>query len=323
MGFIVGAVILIVAVAVAFVASRMYHAQNPNGAGGAYSVGSLVIGLILLVVLFAGCSYHQVDAGHIGIVKSFGTLQNPPLDPGPNFIAPWKSVNQVSVQNNKRVYKMGTQGISSGNTRVDVSGGSAVSKDSQAISLLVQVNYTLDKSKAVDLWQSTNGQYIARILDAAVFQHAKSATANYAATEFAANREQVRQLIERRLTDDVGKQGIRIQNVSLLDVGYSPGLAAAIEKTVERRQTAKAAQAQVDVVKAEAEQKVAQAKGIAEATLTQAKADAQAYKLKTRALSPLLIQQEAIDKLNPNVQVIVCPSGTSCVPQAVLSTAGK
>lgn len=279
---------------------------------------------VAVFLLGTGCATaDKVENGHVGIKKQFGAIVGEPTGDGLVFHAPWQSIDPVSVQNEKRTYKMGDKGINTGNVHVDVTGGSAVSRDSQAISLFVQVNYSLQKDKVVALYRQTGGHFLERILDNAVFQHSKAETAGFAATEFAANRETVRQNIETALARAVVDNGIIIQGVSLLDVGYSAELAAAIERTVTANQDALAAQAKVKIVTAEAEQRVAQAKGQASATLTQARADAESQRLKQRTLTPLLVQMAAIDKLQDNVQVIVCSVKGPCIPQAVLSTAGS
>jgi regulator of protease activity HflC (stomatin/prohibitin superfamily) len=290
-------------------------------APGLYKIAAIAGAALLFVGVTIVASTDTVDNGHVGIKKQFGALVGEPTGQGLVSHAPWQSIDQVSIQNEKRTYKMGDQGINTGNIQVDVTGGSAVSRDSQAISLFVQVNYSLDSGKVVELYKQTGGNFLPRILDNAVFQHAKSMTAAFAATEFAANREKVRQSIEKSLAAEVGPKGIRIQNVSLLDVGYSPGLAAAIEKTVEANQRAKAAEAQVAVSEAQAKQRVAEANGIASSLLVNARATSKAQKLRQKTLTPLLVQEEAIKTLNPDVQVIVCAAGKVCIPQAVIATA--
>lgn len=284
----------------------------------AATVGAAIVAFLLVTVLF---TTDTVDNGHVGLKKQFGAYAPGATDDGLVTHAPWQSIVQVSVQDEKRTYKMGSQGIDTGNVKVDVTGGSAVSRDSQAISLFVQVNYSLGKECVVPLYKSTGGHFLERILDNAVFQHAKSNTASYAATEFAANREKVRQSIEDDLAREVKGRCINVQNVSLLDVGYSPGLSAAIEKTVEAKQRAVAAEAQVAVSEAEAKQKIATANGSAQSLLIDARATSLAQKLRQKTLTPELIQQQAIEKLNPNVSVIVCAAGKVCIPQAVIATA--
>jgi prohibitin 2 len=308
--FFVLFVLVLIIGAVVFFGGRLAHGENPQGAGSLVAglgAGVAVVLAIILVVIF---SVDTVSPGNIGIKKSFGKLTGTTAN-GMVFHNPWTTVASVSVQNTLRVYDM-TQS------------NSAVTADSQPVFLTVQVNYQIKRNDAVNLYQTTGGDYINRILDPNVYQFTKEVTAKYTATAFAQNREAIRREIEQRLGNAVGPQGIQINNVSLKNVQFTTALQAAIERTVESTQNAKREEAQVRVVQAQAQQKVAKAKGDAEATLTQARADAQSQRLKQRTLTPLLVQMAAIDKLNPNVSVIVCSQGTNCVPQAVLSTvAGK
>jgi regulator of protease activity HflC (stomatin/prohibitin superfamily) len=293
--------------ALTVIGGRIAYSENPKGYGKLVSGLAVVVGVVFILILTVFRSFHTVDNGHIGIVKQFGNLVNT-TGSGLVTTAPWQSLAEVSVRNELRVYDMGES-------------NSAVSADSQPVFLTVQVNYSLVRAKAVPLYKKTGGDYVNRILDPAVFQFTKEVTAEYKATDFAANREQIRIKIEERLNANVKPQGILINSVSLKNVNFTADLKRAIEQTVEANQQAKREQARVTIVQAQAQQKVAQAKGDAQATLTNARANAEAQRLQNHTLTKLLVQKEAIDKLNPNVQVIVCPSHTSCVPQAVLSTA--
>ena len=270
------------------------------------------------------------ENGHIGIVKQFGSIVSTTPE-GLVGVAPWKSLSQVSVRNELRTFRMDDRG---GSGFYDVQGGSAVSKDSQPVFLDVQVNYSLVRAGAVELYRETGGQYVERILDPAVFQNVKEVTAGFKATEFAANREVIRLQIEKKLQGGVGTvksiegttlEAIRINNVSLKNVDFTDALSAAIEQTVEAEQQAKREQAKVAIAQAQANQAVAkaegqaraaiaQADGAAKANVTRALGDAKANRLRAQSLTPLLVQQNAIETLNPKVSVIVCPPRTSCIP---------
>lgn len=297
---------MLAAVVVA-IGGRIYHSENPTGNGHLVSGLAVVLGLVLLLVVTGFESVTTVNPGHIGIKKQFGKLVG---TTGNGWVThtPWSSVQELSVQNELRVFDM-TQN------------NSAVTSDSQPVFLTVQVNYQVVRGKAVDLYQSTGGDFINRILDPNVYQFTKEVTAEYTATQFAQNREAIRTKIEQHLTKALLPQGIQINNVSLKNVQFTPALQAAIERTVEAAQNAKREEAQVRVVQAQAQQAVAAATGRANATLVQAKADAASQRLKRQSLTPLLVQMAAINKLNPKVSVIVCAQGTNCVPQAVLATA--
>lgn len=330
MGFFVLVGLFILVGAIVAIGGRVSKATNPTGPGGLVSVAAIVLALVAVVLTTIFSSVHTVDNGHIGIVKQFGNLVGT-THAGLVTTAPWQSLASVSVRNELRTYDMDRT-------------NSAVSSDSQPVFLKVQVNYSLQRAGAVQLYQNTGGQYVERILDPAVYQDVKEVTALYRAVEFAQNREQIRQQIEKKLQADVGNvrdeetkkpiPAIRINSVSLRNVDFTEALKQAIEQTVEANQNAKRAQAQVAIKEAEAKQAVAEAtgeaqsnvaraEGEAKATLTRARADAAANRLKAATLNQNLLTQAAIDKLNPNVKVIVCESGKQCIPNAVLQVAGQ
>jgi prohibitin 2 len=277
-----------------------------------------IAGSALTVLVWIGItalmSLHTVENGHIGIVKQFGSIVGTTGE-GLVSTSPWQKLSQVSVRNEIRTYAM--------DDRAPGGAGSAISRDSQPVFLTVQVNYSLVRAGAVDLYRETGGQYVERILDPAVFQITKEVTAQFKAIEFAANREQIRQTIERRLQQEVGKvssqagpplDALRINNVSLKNVDFTDALSQAIEQTVEAEQQAKREQAKVRISEAVARQKVAEALGDARSNITRAEGEAKANRLRQQSLTPLLVQQQAIEKLNPKVQIIVCPPRTVCIP---------
>ncbi len=325
MGWFVMTALAMILVIAAVTYSSVSPAHRMYARIAAAAIGVLWIGGTALA------SYHTVENGHIGIVKQFGSIVSTTPE-GLVTIAPWKSLSQVSVRNELRTFRMDDRG---GSGFFDVAGGSAVSKDSQPVFLDVQVNYSLVRAGAVDLYRETGGQYVERILDPAVFQNVKEVTAGFKAIEFAANREIIRLQIEKKLQGEVGTvesttgsgklEAIRINNVSLKNVDFTDALSAAIEQTVEAEQQAKREQAKVAIATAQANQVVAtaegearaaiaQAQGQATANVTRAQGDAKANKLRSQSLTPILVQQNAIDKLNPKVTVIVCPPRTTCLP---------
>ena len=256
-----------------------------SNTGRLVQLGSAIAAVVVFLLVTAFASTDTVNNGNIGIVKQFGNLVG---TTGSGLVthAPWQSVSAVSVRNELRTYEMDQS-------------NAAVSSDSQAVYLTVQVNYNLERDKAVDLYRKTGGDYINRILDPAVYQYTKEVTAEYRATDFAANRETIRQKIEARLNLAMQKQGININSVTIKNVDFTPDLKAAIERTVEAKQNAKQAQAQVQVAQAQAAQKVATAKG-----------DAEAQKLRRSTLTPELLQQEAIQALNSTDKtIIICQNG--------------
>lgn len=317
MGFLILIALIVIASVIAFFGGRIAHSENPTGAGRFVAGSAPIVGVILVLIVAVLFSTDTVENGHIGIKKQFGNLVGT-TDSGLVTHSPLQSVAEVSVRQELRTYDMGQS-------------NSAVSSDSQPVFLTVQVSYTLLRDGAVEVYKQTGGQYVERILDPAVYQDTKEVTAGYKAVEFAQNREKIRRQIEAKLQSDVGEikstesganlKAIHINSIALRNVDFTPALKKAIEATVEANQNAKRAEAQVAIATAEAQSKVQTAKGDRDSAIARAEGEAQAQRLKQRTLTPELLTQQAIEKLNPNVQVIVCDSGKNCIPNAVLATA--
>lgn len=321
MPFIVFTVILFVLAFCLFFGGKFAKTENPDGLGSVVAYGGPVAIGVLWVIFVAWQSFVTIDPGHIGIVKQFGSYTGT-MHNGTGTKPPWASVKVVSVQDTVRTYQMDDQPDSA---------GSAVSSDSQPVYLVVQVRYQLQEDKAVALYVKTGGDFVNRILDPAVFQNVKEVTAQYKAVEFAKNREEIRDKIERSLNTAVASDALVIKNVTIKNVAFTKALNEAIEQTVEAEQNAKREEAKVKIVIATANQAVEEAKGQkrsaieaatgeATANIIKAKAEARANKLRAASLSPQVLQQQAIDKLNPGVQVIYCPPKSVCIPNGTTTT---
>lgn len=286
-----------------------------------WAVSGIAILLIILIVVFK--SFHTVENGHIGIVKQFGSIVGTTGE-GLVTTAPWQSIDEVSVRNEIREYVM--------DDRREGGSGSAVTKDTQPVFLDLVVNYSLVRAGAVPLYRETGGEYVERILDPAVYQVTKEVTAGYKATEFAANREAIRREIQEQLDAEVSQvktedgtmlEAININSVSLKNVDFTDGLSKAIEETVQREQEAKREEAAVRIKEAQADQAAAVAEGEARAARAKAAGAADAVKLAAQAeayrvrqegqalaQNPEVLRLRAIEKLNPNVQLIVPEDST-------------
>lgn len=267
--------------------------------------GTIVGVLVAFIAVTGYNTVKTVENGHIGIVKQFGSLVGTTGE-GLVFIAPWRTLAVVSVQNEVKTYGM----YDNGENAV----GAAVSSDTQPVYMTVAVDYSLERDEAVSLYKITGGDFVARKLDKAVPQITKEVTATYKAVEFARNREVIRLEIGKRLNAAMKPLGIAINVVSLTHIDFTEALKKAIEGTVEAEQLAKKAEAQVAIKKAEAEQLVASANGIAEANIKEAEGEAKANKLREQALTPAILQKLAIETLNPKVQLIYCPPSSVCLP---------
>ena len=110
------------------------------------------------------------------------------------------------------------------------------------------------------------------------------------------------------------------------NIDYTQSYKDAINAKKLQVQQSLQAEAKVAQAKAEAAQAVAAAHGRAESTVLEAQAEAKALTLKGDAIrrDPEILELEAIDKLNPNAQVVIrTGTGAGNCPSFIKNPAGS
>lgn len=245
-------------------------------------------GVVWLVVTFFLC-LHTVGQREVGIVYSFSGTITGKRDPGVVFTAPWQHIKTENV------------GIQSEEFDLDAN-NAAVSQDQQPIYARLFVNFQVLPGDVVSLYKRVGPNWKHILLDARVLQDFKEITAQYETPQITTHREDLRKQTRERLEEELARYDVKIVDVFLKNIGFSPAYTQAVEQKQVQVQQALQAQAKVAQSEAEARQKVAEARG-----------EATAIALKGRALrnSPEILRLEAIDKLNPNAQVVIC-TGRTC-----------
>lgn len=255
----------------------------------------VTLGVLALWLVYTGfASINTIEAGHIGLVRTFGNYTGQ-QSPGLNVKAPYQSVDEV----NGRVQKASV--LMNGGDH-----GSAVSKETQPVYAQITVNYQIELNKARDLYSNVGANYYHAVIEPRVQQAFKAITVKYATAEIAPHREEIRDQAKEILTKQLDPYGITVNDLLVKNLDFSDAFLNAIEDKQVAGQEALAAEARVAKTKAEAEQLVAAAKGKAESTRIEGNAI---------RLNPQIIQLRAIEKLNPNVQVIYLPNDTNMLLQ--------
>ena len=229
------------------------------------------LGLLLFIILGMFKPFAIIKAGDRGVIMRFGKVQDTILDEGLHPIIPVvNTVKPLSV----RVQK----------NDIDAE---ASSKDLQDIKTQVALNWHIDPTKVNKVFQRVGDeeQIVFRIITPAVSEIVKAATAQKNAEEIITKRKEIKQHIDEELKGRLDDYGIMVDDVSLVNVSFSPEFARAIEAKQIAEQQAK--QADFEALKAE---KTAQAE------INRAKGQAEAQRLQKLTLTPALLQKEAINK---------------------------
>jgi regulator of protease activity HflC (stomatin/prohibitin superfamily) len=134
-------------------------------------------------------------------------------------------------------------------------------------------------------------------LKTAVYDAFRVVANSYTADALISNRQEFEKKVREVLVRQLEPEGFTLSQFTS-NLIYPQTFKKAIEAKNNAVQTALTAENQVKTAEAEAKIKIARAEGSAKAMLTQAKAEAEANQLKQRTLTPMLIQQQWIEKWN-------------------------
>lgn len=290
----------------------------------------LVLGAIVLAVALSitSAGLVAVDEREVGIVRNpFQQQVEPkgirpePLAPGLHWIMPF--VETVTTYPISRI----TYTMSSAAQEGQISGDDSIparTKDGQQVQIDASVFYAIDPAKVVDLhitWQSRYEESVVRPVARSAIRDAVS---QFGVEEIVSTK---RAELELMITEDIAtklaEQNLILSDFLLRNITFSEEYAKAVEQKQIAEQQAQQAKFVVEQRKQEAEQArqvaegladaaVIKAEGEAKARLIQAEAEAKALDLIAAALkdNPDLLQYTYVQKLGPNVQVMLVPANS-------------
>ncbi len=241
-------------------------------------IAGAVVVLLVLAALFQ--SNVVVEAGHVGVVTQFGAVTGQTYDPGFHFKLPFvQEVEDFDVR-----------------TQKDQVEATAASKDLQSVKSVIALNYHLDAAQASTVYQSIGTLYKERVVDPAIQEAFKSATAQFTAEELITKRTEVKALAENTLAEQLKRSHVIVDDLNIVNFDFSEDFNTAIEaKQVASQQVLKAKQ-DLERARVEAEQAVVEAQARADSQLVEANAAAKAQQLQQQSLTELYIQNKAVDK---------------------------
>lgn len=266
---------------------------------------------IIIPIVVAACagvlalsSMSTIPVGSTGVVLNFGRVTGQTMSEGLHFKVPF--VMQVVDMSNK-VQKIDVEAF-------------ATSKDLQAITSGISLNYHLAAERSAAMYQNVGKDYADTLLQPAVQEAIKSVMAKYSAEQLITNRSAVSVAISDELTNKVSSYGIVVDEFNIVNFSFSQEFDAAIEAKQVAEQNKIKAQTEKEqrVIEAEANasEKTIAAKAEADAIRMRAEAEAEAIKIKADAeadanaklnasLSKNLLKHESIERWNGEYPQVV------------------
>ncbi len=251
----------------------------------------MVVGFVLLILLLMLNPIVLIGAGERGVVLNFGAVSNTIMNEGLNFRTPFvQSVHVFDVKMQKDEVETG-----------------AASKDLQEVKTTITLNYHLMPDQVNRLYQNIGTDFKRRVIDPAIEEAVKAATAKFTAEEAITKRQAVREEIKRLLIERLQKEYIMVDEVSIVDFDFSVEFNKAIESKVTAEQSALQSKNVLEQKKYEAEQIVVTATATAQSIKIQSEA---ANNEKYVSLKALEVQEKAIAKWNGVLPTQMIPGQT-------------
>ena len=254
---------------------------------------------VVIVILVGVSSCERIDAGHVGVkVNLYGSgkgVSDVTECTGLVFYNPMSTkIYEFPTYIQHKEYKKTEDGDNSFIVN---------SKDGSEFRVSPIVNYSVQREKVPAIfskYRRSLPEIEEGFLKTAVYDAFRLAANKYTADGLISNREIFEQEVRKILVNQLLKEGF-VLNQFTSNLIYPETFKRSIEAKNNAVQSALMVENKVKQAEAEAKIKVATANGNAEALLANARAEAESNRLRQQTLTPLLIQQQWIEKWKGNV----------------------
>lgn len=221
----------------------------------------LFAGIILGVITTGLGCIASVDTGYVGIVKTFGKVENYTFDSGMHVKAPWNSVVQIENRVQKTTNEL-----------------TCFSSDIQEVNTVYTVNYQISKANAQNLYRDIGTNYLETVVNPTIQESVKTVVAKYTAEQLIGKREVLAEEIEVLLAENLKKYNIDVVSTAIENMDFTDSFTQAVEAKAVAAQNKLQAQIEQDRLTMEAMQAAERAEIEAKAQATVAEIQAMADK---------------------------------------------
>lgn len=264
--------------------------------------GDAIIGIIVLIVLaaiVAWATFTVVPKGEVGLVDTFGNVDDNSLAPGSYLFAPWRHIEKINVQTQQYEYK-------------DID--NTLTKEGLKVKIDASILYHIKPDYAVSLYKTVRGDPFDTLITPNFMGVTRDEVKRWSAEDiYTGKSTDIQMDVQRRLGETLEPKGIVIEAVLFRGLVLPPQVTDAIEKKISEKQAVEQMAFTVEKEKKEAERKIVEANGTATANLIIA-----------RSITPELIQWNYVLALkeNKNTMYVLGTSGSNG-PSVILPSAAK
>ncbi|CAG9235628.1 conserved hypothetical protein [Paraburkholderia tropica] len=209
-----------------------------------------------LSVLYS--AIHVVPAGHRGVVKLFGDVQEQPLPEGLHILNPLARVVDFNVR-----FQSATAEKAEGGT-----------SDLQEVFEDLTLNYEYDPAHAPYVYNNfgDDSDIEAKFIVPALYESFKAVTSQYTAEQLVTQRARVSSDIVQKLQSKLTKYRIIVSDINVQNFHFDEKFADAVRQKVVAGQQRLTAEQNLETAKVATEQRIVEAEGQAKAIAIQAQA---------------------------------------------------
>ena len=263
----------------------------------------------LSVVIFPSfiVGYERIDAGHAGVkFNLYGDdkgIDDVEAVSGANwYFKPTTDIFEVPTYVQNAVYTRDDQEGSENNEEFRVT-----TKNGLVVSFDVSMNYFTPQESVVKIFKKYRKPM--KALEATIMRNYlrdafNSTAANYTADDLYAKRNLFQSESEDKIKELLGKEGFVVEQVVLLnELRLPPSVVQNIEAKINASQQALRKREELNSAKADADKRVASARGDSLSMVIVAAGKAAAYKMEKRELTSELLQKQFIDRWDGKLPV--------------------
>jgi regulator of protease activity HflC (stomatin/prohibitin superfamily) len=313
--FVFGVVLIVIGMAVFFLAKPLLMAAGKDGGFGGRKPPVRLVGLLLILAGAAipiASMVKVVGATDVGIPTTFGKVGDPLL-PGFHLVAPWTEVTtfssrlQVSDMTSKS-----TEGDRVGDDSVTV-----LASEGGSLGIDVTVRYTILPDEAGALFKKVRSMEGIRdiLVRPTVRSQMRNVYSRYTAEEgYTTKREDIEKEVNEVIEPIFKDEGLKLDVVQIRDIRPAQQIIDAINKKLEASQAADRAKIEQQKALTEAETRRQVAETDKQAKVIAAEADAEANKIVQQSLTPELLRSKEIEAISKNGNTILYPYGQPITP---------
>jgi regulator of protease activity HflC (stomatin/prohibitin superfamily) len=220
-----------------------------------------IIGIIVILVGLLTACIIQIEAGHVGVKKLFGNVQNDVLGSGLHFINPLLDIEEMDIRTQN--YTM--SGIQDERAKGSDDAIHVLTSDGLEVTIDLTVLYKLLPSDAPKIVRETGLDYTDKIVRPLTRTKIRDNAVYYEAVAlYSTRRDEFQNRIFKTIDEDFKKRGLILEQLLVRNIALPQSVKTTIEQKISAEQEAQKMQFVLQKERQEAERKRVEAQGISD-----------------------------------------------------------